>query len=96
MKYQISLYHQAFSNAHCRNHYRNNRIFERWGKKSTTIDKVAFVWFKGNRKVGHMIFNGRGSNYLNWFNKGKLIGSSWRNLRVCAYIWLVILKSLTV
>ena len=96
MKCHIILYHQAFSNEHCDNHYRNNRIFEKWGKKSTTIDKVAFVLFKGNKNVGHMIFNGRGSNNLNWFDKDKLISSSWKNLKVCAYIWLIMLKGLTV
>ncbi|CAL1535283.1 unnamed protein product [Lymnaea stagnalis] len=68
---------QLDSSLPCTHHYRNNDILDNWG----TIDEVAFVLYKNNTKVKHVLFDGSGSTYLNWFDRNRVKDSSWTDLK---------------
>ncbi|XP_055889379.1 uncharacterized protein LOC106073842 [Biomphalaria glabrata] len=61
----------------CANHYRNNAILDNW----TDISQVALVLFKDNVKVKQVIFDGAGSNYMNWLTKARVLDSSWSDMK---------------
>jgi len=61
----------------CQQHYRNNVVLDNWG----FIDQVAFVVYKGGRPVAHVVFNGEGSDNLNWLSKDRIISSSFTDIK---------------
>uniref|UniRef100_A0A2C9M206 Uncharacterized protein n=1 Tax=Biomphalaria glabrata TaxID=6526 RepID=A0A2C9M206_BIOGL len=61
----------------CANHYRNNTILDNW----KDISQVALVLYKDNVKVKQVIFDGAGSNYMNWLTKARVLDSSWSDMK---------------
>ncbi|GFR92044.1 hypothetical protein ElyMa_002608200 [Elysia marginata] len=61
----------------CVNHYRNRDAFENW----TNIDEVLLAVFDKGRVVKRIVFNGRGSTITSWFEKNRVILSSWTDLK---------------
>ncbi|GFR59241.1 hypothetical protein ElyMa_001789300 [Elysia marginata] len=61
----------------CTNHYRNADALDNWAN----VDKVLLVLYVNGQKVKHIMFNGVGSTNINWFAGGKLIESSWSDLK---------------
>ncbi|KAK6987276.1 hypothetical protein BgiMline_016964 [Biomphalaria glabrata] len=68
---------QVGQNLPCANHYRNNAILDNW----KDISQVALVLYKDNVKVKQVIFDGAGSNYLNWLTKARVLDSSWSDMK---------------
>ncbi|GFR75664.1 hypothetical protein ElyMa_000461100 [Elysia marginata] len=60
----------------CVNHYRNRQAFDNW----VGIDEVLFAIYKDDQMVQNVVFNGKGSTYINWFTAGRVIQSSWADL----------------
>ncbi|XP_059149496.1 uncharacterized protein LOC131936502 [Physella acuta] len=61
----------------CTNHYRNNAVMDNW----SGISEVAFAVYKNNVKVKQVIFDGRATNYMSWFDRARIQDSSWIDLR---------------
>ena len=61
----------------CGVHYRNPEI-DRW----TELDaqKVKLAFFENGKEVAGIVFNGLGSDQLNWFSKDRIVSSSWCDL----------------
>ncbi|KAK0064461.1 hypothetical protein Bpfe_006120 [Biomphalaria pfeifferi] len=68
---------QVGQNLPCASHYRNNDILDNW----SGVSEVAFVIYKNNVKVKQVIFDGSGTNYLNWFDKARVKDSSWIDMK---------------
>lgn len=60
----------------CANHYRNNDALDKW----TNVDKVLFAVYVNGSMVKYIMFNGRGSSWLNWFEESRVLDSSWTDL----------------
>uniref|UniRef100_A0A2C9LA03 Uncharacterized protein n=1 Tax=Biomphalaria glabrata TaxID=6526 RepID=A0A2C9LA03_BIOGL len=65
----------------CTNHYRNNEVLNNW----KGVNKVAFVLYEKNALVAYMVFDGRGTDNMNWFSQEKLELSSWTDLKTSSY-----------
>ena len=61
----------------CINHFRNWDALENW----SNVDEVLFAIYVNNHVVKHIIFNGIGSTSTNWFEKNRVIVSSWSDLK---------------
>jgi len=72
-----SVSHTMGSRPYCYHQYRNNEILDDWHD----VDQVALVVYKGGNRVAHVIFNGTGSDYLNWFDHNKVVSSSWTDIK---------------
>ncbi|XP_055889771.1 uncharacterized protein LOC106072155 isoform X1 [Biomphalaria glabrata] len=68
---------QVGQNLPCANHYRNNDILDNW----SGVSEVALVIYKNNVKVKQVIFDGSGTNYINWFDKARVKDSSWIDMK---------------
>ncbi|KAK7477234.1 hypothetical protein BaRGS_00031545, partial [Batillaria attramentaria] len=42
---------------------------------------VRLSVYEHGREMAYVEFNGRGSNYMNWFSRDRIISSSWTDLR---------------
>lgn len=60
----------------CFDHYRSS-ILDSW----TNIDEVAFVAMRSGTVIKYAIFNGAGSDSMNWFSAQRLKNSSWNDLK---------------
>lgn len=58
-------------------HYRNN-ITNNWSNLG--IEFVKFAFYDENKEVAYVIFNGKGSDLNNWFDKTRVLTSSWPDL----------------
>lgn len=58
-------------------HYRDSRVAQ-WN--SLSIRQVKFALYFENREVAFIIFDGTGSDYINWFDKTRVIASSYSDL----------------
>ncbi|KAK3799616.1 hypothetical protein RRG08_059662 [Elysia crispata] len=56
----------------CANHYRNRDVIGNW----KNIDEVLFAVFVKGQMVKNVVFNARGSNYINWFEANRVVSSS--------------------
>ncbi|KAI8735423.1 hypothetical protein BgiBS90_036557 [Biomphalaria glabrata] len=72
---------QVDSSKPCTNHYRNNEVLNNW----KGVNKVAFVLYEKNALVAYMVFDGRGTDNMNWFSQEKLELSSWTDLKTSSY-----------
>ncbi|KAI8747940.1 hypothetical protein BgiBS90_033129 [Biomphalaria glabrata] len=61
----------------CYNHYRNSSILDHW----KNIKEVKLAIYQNNVQVHYIIFNGQGSNYLNWFSQRRVLSSSWTDIK---------------
>ncbi|KAK0064520.1 hypothetical protein Bpfe_006179 [Biomphalaria pfeifferi] len=68
---------QVGKSMNCSNHYRNNEILNNW----KGISNVTFAIYKDNVKVKQVVFNAAGSNYMSWYEKGRVLDSSWSDLK---------------
>ncbi|GFR81122.1 collagen alpha-4(VI) chain [Elysia marginata] len=60
----------------CINHYRNKDALDNWAR----VDEVLFAIYKDGQMVKRVVFNGKGSNFINWFAEDNVILSSWTDL----------------
>ena len=58
-------------------HYRDN-IVNNWSNLG--IELVKFAFYDTNRELAYVIFNGSDSTMLNWFDRNRVINSSWLDL----------------
>lgn len=58
-------------------HYRD-KVVSDWS--SLGVQYVKFALFEENREVVHVMFNGVGSDVINWFDKTRVVSSSWSDL----------------
>merc|ERR1719242_371483 len=61
----------------CYHHWRNDEVLDDW----TGIDEVAFVVYKASKMVAYVTFDGKGSDNLSWFDQGRLLTTSWTDIR---------------
>lgn len=61
---------------HCRVHYRSSLIDD-WGLLK--IKKVKIELLKNNDHVAHVVFNGAGTTSTNWFDKTRILSSSYND-----------------
>ncbi|XP_025082794.1 uncharacterized protein LOC112557262 [Pomacea canaliculata] len=62
----------------CGSNFRGNFLFY-WDE--LLVDTVKVNIHKNGEVVHYSVFNGTGSTYLNWFNRTKLLESSWLDLK---------------
>lgn len=60
-------------------HYRSREVIN-WS--NLDIKYVKFALYEQNKEVASVIFNGIGSNIENWFDKNRIIYSSWSDLTI--------------
>ena len=65
----------------CGNHYRNRDVLENWAN----VDEVLFAIYVRGQMVKRVVFNGRGSDYVNWFEASRVIFSSWDDLKTLSH-----------
>jgi hypothetical protein len=58
-------------------HYRN-RIVSNWAYIG--VKYVKYAYYENNQEVAYVIFNGAGSNINSWFDKRRVISSSYTDL----------------
>jgi hypothetical protein len=58
-------------------HYRDI-IVNHWS--NLDIKLVKFAFYDVDKEVAYVIFNGKDSNIINWFDKSRVIDSSWQDL----------------
>ena len=71
----------------CANHYRNRDVIENW----ENIDEVLFAVFVKGQMVKNVVFNARGSNYINWFEANRVVSSSWTDLKTASHNYFSII-----
>ncbi|XP_052811302.1 uncharacterized protein LOC128238970 isoform X2 [Mya arenaria] len=59
-------------------HFREANLYYRWS--SLNIKYVKFALYKDNLETAYIVFNGDGSTNTNWFNKTRVLESSWSDL----------------
>ncbi|XP_071128033.1 uncharacterized protein [Mytilus edulis] len=57
-----------------------SRFIDNWGK----VRLVKLELFQSNKRVMWMTFNGKNTNSMNWFDKNKLVDSSFKDLAPCS------------
>lgn len=57
--------------------YRDPNVTQ-WKPMNVRFVKLAL--YKMNEEVAYMVFDARGSDYINWFNSSRVITSSWSDL----------------
>merc|ERR1712062_513124 len=62
----------------CNSHYRNNDVLD----NGNNIEQVAFVVYKEDQRVAQIIFNGKGTDNMNWFTEARILSSSWTDITV--------------
>jgi len=62
----------------CFNHYRNNNALDYW----SNVDEVALVLYKNGVPAVYVVFNGNGSNNVNWFDNSRVIRTSFTDFEV--------------
>ncbi|XP_060599293.1 uncharacterized protein LOC132752903 [Ruditapes philippinarum] len=58
-------------------HYRDN-VLDNWS--NLDIKLVKFAFYDSDKEVAYVIFNGEDSDLNNWFDKSRVIDSSWPDL----------------
>lgn len=58
-------------------HYRSNLV-NRWNSLKVTSVKLAL--YDQDKEVARVIFNGAGTNLFTWFDKTKIVSSSWSDV----------------
>ncbi|XP_046362262.2 sushi, von Willebrand factor type A, EGF and pentraxin domain-containing protein 1-like isoform X2 [Haliotis rufescens] len=61
----------------CKTHFRSTLV-NYWSKIG--LQRVRVVLLKNRKAVRTLDFNAKGTNYLSWFSRSKLIRSTWKNL----------------
>jgi len=62
----------------CNSHYRNNDVLDNWNN----IEQIAFVVYKEDQRVANIIFNGKGTDNMNWFTESRILSSTWTDMTV--------------
>jgi hypothetical protein len=58
-------------------HYRNN-VVSNWA--NIGVKYVKYAYYENNQEVAYVIFNGSGSDINSWFDKHRIIASSYTDL----------------
>ncbi|KAH3735710.1 uncharacterized protein LOC127849703 [Dreissena polymorpha] len=59
-------------------HFRQENLNATWANINATY--VKFALYRDNREVGYVIFDAQGSDFSNWFAKGRVVDASWSDL----------------
>ncbi|KAH3750350.1 hypothetical protein DPMN_184871 [Dreissena polymorpha] len=65
----------------CSKHYRHPLVFN-W--KNMDINEVKVAFYKGDTEK-YIVFDGKGSNITSWFQKEKILASSWSTITTKTY-----------
>ena len=65
----------------CANHYRNRDALENWAK----VKEVLVALYVKGQMVKRIIFNGKGSTFVNWFEGKRVLESSWGDLKTLTH-----------
>ena len=58
--------------------FRNNDVFNNWDDR---IEEVAFAVYSSGQMVAHILFEGIGTDSMNWFTESRIISSSWTDIK---------------
>ncbi|XP_059154632.1 uncharacterized protein LOC131940081 isoform X2 [Physella acuta] len=68
---------QVASPLPCNNHYRNSEVFDNWDR----VKEVAFVVYSNYTRVGDILFDGQDSTSISWFNKSRVLFTTWKQIK---------------
>ncbi|XP_059154652.1 uncharacterized protein LOC131940090 [Physella acuta] len=64
----------------CNNHYRNSEVFDNWDR----VKEVAFIVYSNYTRVGDILFDGQDSTSISWFNKSRVLFTTWKQIKTDA------------